>query len=139
MKSFFLSLFLVFSSLSLYAQGKNFHAYIYNKEYDVIIQMNLYEERIKIPGQEILGEVYGYLKKATDSRVWAIMSAKIDKDDKKAELEIINDYGSDDLKAILTYNPDGTYTLKQLDGSTIKVAGKNKWIKLPNVLVFTKN
>lgn len=119
------------------AQDQTFKTRIYNKEYDVYIQMNLYEEDLTIPGQEILGKVYGYLKKTTDSRAWVIMDVNISKDGKKATLDIINDYGSEDLVAELTKEEDGSFTLKQLEGSTIKVAGKNKWIKLPKLLKFT--
>ena len=115
-----------------------FKTRILNKEYDVFMQINLYEENVKIPGQDILGETFGYLKKNTDSRVWAITGVEISKDGKKATLEMVNDYGSEDLTAELTMQDDGTYMLKQVEGSTIKVAGKGKWIKLPKILVFKK-
>lgn len=115
-----------------------FKTRILNKEYDVFMQINLYEENVKIPGQDILGETFGYLKKNTDSRVWAITGVEISKDGKKATLEMVNDYGSEDLTAELTMQDDGTYMLKQVEGSTIKVAGKGKWIKLPKILVFNK-
>jgi hypothetical protein len=52
---------------------------------------------------------------------------------------MVNDYGSEDLNAELILNSDSTYILRQLQGSTIKVAGKNKWIKLPKELKFVKN
>ena len=115
-----------------------FKTRILNKEYDVFMQINLYEENVKIPGQDILGETFGYLKKNTDSRVWAITGVEISNDGKKATLEMVNDYGSEDLTAELTMQDDGTYMLKQVEGSTIKVAGKGKWIKLPKILVFNK-
>ncbi|MBO5614994.1 MAG: hypothetical protein J5932_02580 [Prevotella sp.] len=115
-----------------------FKTRILNKEYDVFMQINLYEENVKIPGQDILGETFGYLKKNTDSRVWAITGVEISKDGKKATLEMVNDYGSEDLTAELTMQDDGTYMLKQVEGSTLKVAGKGKWIKLPKNLVFNK-
>ena len=115
-----------------------FKTRILNKEYDVFMQINLYEENVKIPGQDILGETFGYLKKNTDSRVWAITGVEISKDGKKATLEMVNDYGSEDLTAELTMQDDGTYMLKQIEGSTLKVAGKGKWIKLPKILVFNK-
>ena len=115
-----------------------FKTRILNKEYDVFMQINLYEENVKIPGQDILGETFGYLKKNTDPRVWAITGVEISKDGKKATLEMVNDYGSEDLTAELTMQDDGTYMLKQVEGSTIKVAGKGKWIKLPKILVFNK-
>ena len=55
-----------------------------------------------------------------------------------ARLEIVNDYGSEDLTATLTLNGDGTFTLKHLDGSTIKIAVNKKWVKLQKTLVFKR-
>ena len=116
-----------------------FKCIVTNKEYNVFLRLNLYEETIPIPGQDILGNTFGYLKKPTDSRVWIVTGATISKDGKKAALEMVNDYGSEDLNAELILNSDSTYLLRQLQGSTIKVAGKNKWIKLPKALKFVKN
>ena len=135
-KAVFLTFCLFFATITNMAQDNKFKAHIYNKVYDVEIVMDLAEEHITIPGQAILGQVFGYLKKTTDSRVWAIMSANISKDGKTAEIEMVNDYGSEDLNAELRYNNDGTYTLKQLSGSTIKIANNKKWVKLPKELTF---
>ena len=115
-----------------------FKCIVTNQEYNVFLRLNLYEETIPIPGQDILGNTFGYLKKTTDSRVWIITGAEISKDGKKASLEMVNDYGSEDLNAELTITNDSTYVLRQLEGSTIKVAGKSKWIKLPKELKFIK-
>ncbi len=138
MNRWFLIIALLIASLHVVAEDSIFHTRIYNKEYDVFLQLNLYEETEMIPGQDILGKTYGYLKKTTDSRVWIITDAMISKDGKSAHLEMINDYGSEDLNASLTQEPDGTFTLKQLEGSTLKVAGKGKWIKLPKTMTFKK-
>ncbi|MCI6504008.1 MAG: hypothetical protein MSA13_05265 [Prevotella sp.] len=139
MKKIILSLMLcVFLCMGGYAQDGVFKGKIYNAEYDVFIEMNLYEETVRIPGQDILGAVYGYLKKNTDSRVWIIMGVKIEVDGRTATLDIVNDYGSEDLVALLRVDSDGSYTLTQQEGSTMKVAGKGKWIRLPKVIGFTK-
>lgn len=138
MNRWFLIIALLIASLHVVAEDSIFHTRMYNKEYDVFLQLNLYEETEMIPGQDILGKTYGYLKKTTDSRVWIITDAMISKDGKSAHLEMINDYGSEDLNASLTQEPDGTFTLKQLEGSTLKVAGKGKWIKLPKTMTFKK-
>ena len=56
-----------------------------------------------------------------------------------ANLEIINDYGAEDLTATLSYNPkDSVYTLKQNAGSTIKIARNRKWVKLPSTMQFKR-
>ena len=126
------------SLLTLSAQDKPFKGVIINKANDVFMRINLYEDDIKIPGQEILGNTYGYIKKNTDSRVWIIIGVTIDEKHNKALLEMVNDYGSEDLNAELSIQPDSTYLLRQLNGSTIKMAGNGKWIKLPKELKFIR-
>lgn len=138
MNRWFLVIALLIASLHVVAEDGIFRTRIYNKEYDVFLQLNLYEETEMIPGQDILGKTYGYLKKTTDSRVWIITDAVISKDGKSARLEMINDYGSEDLNATLMQESDSTFTLKQLEGSTLKVAGRGKWIKLPKTMTFKK-
>ena len=54
--------------------------------------------------------------------------------DKEAVLSLINDYGSEDLTARLIRQNDSTYTLKQMEGSTLKVPKDGKWQKLPKTL-----
>lgn len=133
--SLLLTLYLFYGTV-LYAQGSVFNTQIYNSEYDIFMELNLYEEKIKIPGQDILGKVYGYLKKTTDSRIWIVMDVNISSNGKSARIEMVNDYGSEDLVASLSVGENGVYVLKQLEGSALKVAGKGKWIKLPKILEF---
>lgn len=129
------------SAFTLLAQNDAegpFKGIIINKANDVFMRINLYEDDVKIPGQEILGNTFGYIKKNTDSRVWIITDAKVDEKNGKALLEMVNDYGSEDLNAELILQKDSTYLLRQLDGSTIKMAGNGKWIKLPKEMKFIK-
>ena len=137
-KIIFVSFLLLTSILSLYAQKENqpFTGTIYNEEYKVWIEMNLHENNITVPSQEIFGEVPGYIGSENDSRKWIIVGATINQD--IANLSVINDYGSEDLHATLKKNPNGTYTLAQKEGSTIKFAVKKKWQKIPKQLVFKK-
>ena len=121
------------------AQGKEgpFHAYLYNNEYEVFLNINLYDEDIEVPGQELYGQLPGYLGKKRNSFCWVITAAKV-KDDKMATLSLINDYGSEDLTATLTLQNDSTYILKQEKGSTLKVPKNSKWQKLPKTLEFKR-
>ena len=114
-----------------------FRAYIYNNEYEVYLKINLYDEDVEVPGQELYGPLPGYLGKKHNSFCWVITSAKI-KDDKTATLSLINDYGSEDLTATLTLQNDSTYILKQESGSTLKVPKNGKWQKLPKTLEFKR-
>jgi hypothetical protein len=139
MKKLFLIL-IVFqmSLLSVSAQttGKPFRAYIYNNEYEVFMRLDLYGESITVPGQELYGELPGYLGKKHNSFCWLITSSKIE--GQTAELQMINDYGSEDLTATLTVENDSLYVLKQVEGSTLKVPKEGKWQKLPSKLVFKR-
>ena len=122
------------SLITCFAQGDStiFRAYLINNEYDVYLKINFYDEDIKVPGQELYGQLPGYLGKNHNSFCWVITSARIK--GKTATLSLINDYGSEDLIATLTQQNDSTYTLKQVEGSTLKVPKNGKWQKLPKTL-----
>ena len=129
---------LCLTAICVKAQSKNepFRAYLYNNEYDVFLRINFYEQDVNVPGQDLFGQVPGYLGKKNNSFAWLITSAKINGD--KAKLQLINDYGSEDLTATLTRRNDSIYVLKQETGSTLKVPNKGKWLKLPKTLEFKR-
>ena len=129
---------LCLTTISVKAQSNNtpFRAYLFNNEYNVFLRINFYEQDITVPGQDLFGQVPGYLGKKNNSFAWLITSAKINGD--KAKLQLINDYGSEDLTATLTRKNDSIYVLKQESGSTLKVPNKSKWLKLPKTLEFKR-
>ncbi len=140
MKRFLMLLLAMASILVGAAQNVNsnqvFHTYIYNDEYKVYMDVNLYEANISVPGQDVFGTVPGFFGALRDSRKWLVTDAKI-VGKNKAELDIINDYGSEDLTATLTYNPkDNTYVLKQTGGSRLKIVVNRKWLKIPTEIVL---
>lgn len=126
------------SYLTSFAQKDStiFKGYLSNNEYEVYLQINFYQNDIKVPGQEIFGTIAGFLGDRKDSRKWLITNAAIE--GQTAHLSIINDYGSEDLTADLTLESDGTYSLKQITGSNIKIARNRKWVKIPKKLTFMK-
>lgn len=130
-------IFVVFllSLLPSLAQGdkKSFRAYIYNKEHQVYLRINFYEQDITVPGQELYGQLPGYLGKENNSFCWVITSATV-KDENTAELSLTNDYGSEDLTASLVRQNDSVYVLRQLQGSTLKVPKNGRWQKIPKVI-----
>ncbi len=83
-----------------------------------------------------MGELDGFLGDYEDFRKWLILDASLSSDT-SADMSLINTEGSEDLRATLTYNANGTYTLRQGSGSTLKIARKQKWVKLPKSLTFT--
>lgn len=137
MKKLFILMFVLLVSVKLAAQiDKVFHTYIYNDEFKVYMDINLYENNVIVPNQELFGETPGYFGAKRDERKWLITSAKIDGKN-TATLEIVNDYGSEDLTATLTFNPeDGSYVLRQKSGSRIKIVVNRKWVKIPTELKF---
>ena len=111
-----------------------FKGHIENQAYQVWLDIDFYKQNIVVPKQEVFGEVAGYLGAIRDTRKWIISDVTIKGN--TATLTIINDYGSEDLVATLTHNADGTYTLKQIEGSTIRIVVDNKWVKLPKTMLF---
>ena len=129
---------LCLTSLSASSQTAKepFRAYLINKEFDVFLRINLYEQNITVPGQDLIGQVPGFLSKRYNPFAWIITSAQVK--GRKAELQLINDYGSEDLTATLTQKNDSVFILKQESGSTLKVPNKGKWQKLPKTLEFKR-
>ena len=121
---------------ALEKQADPFKAHLVNDEFQVWLDIDFINKNIIIPGQEIFGELPGYFGAKRDTRKWIISEATVK--GKTAKLLIINDYGSEDLTAELRLNSNGTYTLKQLAGSTIKIVVNNKWLKIPKEIVFKR-
>lgn len=114
-----------------------FKGYLYNSKFDVYIQMDFYHKNIIVPYQEIYGELPGYFGDRQDGRKWLITDVDIS-NSKTAKLQIINDYGSEDLNASIKQINDTTYELRQESGSTLKIARNRKWVKMPKVMEFIK-
>ena len=121
----------------IHAQDNTFRAYLYNNEYNVYLRINFYDQDVRVPGQELYGTLPGYLGKVNNSFCWVITSCQI-KNDREATLQLINDFGSEDLTATLTRKNDSIYLFRQGAGSTIKVPSKGKWQKLPKSLEFKR-
>ena len=137
-KVIFSALLLLLPSLTwAQKQGDSFRAYLLNNTYNVYLRINFYDQDVTVPGQELYGKLPGYLGKLHNSFCWVITSCEV-KDEKKADLQLINDFGSEDLNATLTRENDSIYILKQGAGSTIKVPSNGKWQKLPKTLEFKR-
>ena len=85
MKKTLLTLAFGLLSSCLLAQNeeKVFRAYLFNKEYDVYLRIDFYNESISVPGNELYGKLHGYLGKNNNSFCWPITAAKL-KDEHKA-------------------------------------------------------
>jgi hypothetical protein len=131
MKKTIATMLLLLSLLQANAQEKRgpFRAYLFNKEYNVFLKIDFYKQNITVPGQDLYGELPGYLSKRSNTFCWLITS--VDVKGNTATLQMINDYGSEDLTATLTAESDSVFVLKQIDGGTLKVPNNGKWQKLP--------
>ena len=109
-----------------------FRAHLYNTEYKVAMHINFYEQDITIPGQELFGQMAGYMIKDGYTYCWLVVDAVVK--DNRATLLMSNDYGSEDMKAELTAQGDTLYILRHVSGSALKMPNKGKWQKLPNTL-----
>ena len=125
--------------LAAYSQSesKPFCAYLVNDDYEVYLRINFYDKDIKIPGQEVYGELPGYLGKKRHSFCWVMVDAEV-VSEQKARMTMINDFGSEDLEASLTRKNDSIYIFKQEKGSTVKIPKNGKWQKLPKTLEFKR-
>lgn len=137
-KVLFLLIICIFS-LQMKAQDcQTFKGHLCNNEFMVYLDIDFYANNIIVPGQEIFGELPGYFGALRDSRKWLITSVKLT-DPTTAILSITNDYGSEDLEAILKLQKDGSYVLQQKKGSRIKIVVDRKWVKIPTDLVLVKS
>lgn len=109
----------------------------YNKEYNVYIRLDAYHKNVRVPDQDVYGDLSGFLGDNQDSRKWLFVDSAVEAPDRLA-LTIVNDYGSEDLTATFTRQPDGTFLLRQEQGSALKVARNKKWAKLPKSLPFVR-
>ncbi len=136
-KLLFSLLFCALCAGTVTAQGDlHFRGYFVNNDYEVYLRINLYEQNIEVPGQELYGQLPGYLGKQRNSFCWVITSAEVK--GKEATLQLINDYGSEDLTATLTQKNDSVFVLRQGKGSALKVPKNGKWQKLPKTLEFKR-
>ena len=131
MKKTIATMLLLLSLLQANAQEKRgpFRAYLFNKEYNVFLKIDFYKQNITVLGQDLYGELPGYLSKRSNTFCWLITSVEVKGN--TATLQMINDYGSEDLTATLTAESDSVFVLKQIDGGTLKVPNNGKWQKLP--------
>ena len=107
-----------------------------NEELKIFVVLNLMEKNIEVPGQEVFGEMDGYIGCTETTHIWAIVSSQVE--GKTATLDVINNYGSEDLQATFTREKDGSYTWKHQEGSTLKFPVDRKWYKIPGKVTFKK-
>lgn len=138
MKYIILTIFFA-SSLTNYANDtlRAFKGFFYNKEYRIYLNIDLYNKSIIVPEHEIYGELPGYIGKKLNNFCWLITNCTIH-NNQKATIQVINDYGSEDLEAELINKNDSVILYKHVKGSPLKVPNNGKWQKLPKEITLIK-
>lgn len=115
--------------LALTATGP-FKGFFANKDHQLNLCIDLYEETIEVPGMEMFGPMNGYVNGQGVYNVWYITSVEI-KDEKRATIRVSNDLGSEAQAIELTLLNDSTLHFKQVDGNVIKKVVGKKLQKIP--------
>lgn len=108
--------------------------YLQNKEHNLRLNINLYEETISVPNMEMFGPMHGYLA-GTLANIWTITSCKIE-NNQKATIRMSNDLGSETQECILTHENDSTYILDVKGSQHIRKVVNRKYQKLPTTIIF---
>ena len=130
------TLFLLVAVLAMNAENP-WKMSLSNKELQVNLKLDLYEESIDVPGMELFGPMNGYLAGKGVYGTWMVTSFRI-KDDKQAILRLSNDQGSETQSIQLTWQNDSTYLMDLQDGVVIKKVVNKKLVKIPSRIVLNK-
>lgn len=131
-KSILLTILLTIAATTMAQQP--WKIYLHNKELNLRLNLNLYEETITVPSMEMFGPMNGYLG-GTLANVWTLTSFRIESDD-KVTLRLSNDLGSETQECILTHENDSTYRLDVKGNQNLRKVVNRKYQKLPTTIYF---
>ena len=106
-----------------------------NKEEQVVMKLDLYEETVIVPGMDLFGPMNGYLGGKGVFGVWMVTAFEI-KSDKTATLRISNDLGSETQAVRLTQETDSTYWMELQGGVVVKRSVNHKLVKIPQKILL---
>ena len=109
--------------------GEPWKLQLTNKEEQVDLKLDLYEESIDVPGMELFGPMNGYLVGKGVYGTWMVTSFQI-KNDKEATLRLSNDQGSETQAILLTWQNDSTYLMELQNGVVVKKVVNKKLVKI---------
>jgi hypothetical protein len=135
MKKPLFTLFLALVTLGCFAQ-EPFRCTLQNKELNLNLYLNLYNESITVPGMEMFGPQFGYMN-GNIYNTWIVTSCKV-LDSKTASANFSNDVGSETQEVSITIQSDGTYLFQHTNRSVMKKAVGRKLVRLPSTIVFTR-
>ncbi len=117
--------------------GEPWKLQLTNKEEQVDLKLDLYEESIDVPGMELFGPMNGYLAGKGVYGTWMVTSFQI-KNDKEATLRLSNDQGSETQSILLTWQNDSTYLMELQNGVVVKKVVNKKLVKIPAKITLNK-
>lgn len=135
MRKLYFFLFLCSTAMSLTAQGP-WKLKLVDKEENIELHLDLYEESIEVPGMEMFGPMNGYIG-GDIYRIWSITSYKI-KDDKNARIRVSNDLGSETQEIELIKKNDSIWNVNFIGRNVIKRVRGKKLVKAPSSFVMKK-
>ncbi len=115
--------------------GEPWKLQLTNKEEQVDLKLDLYEESIDVPGMELFGPMNGYLTGKGVYGTWMVTSFQI-KNDKEATLRLSNDQGSETQAILLTWQNDSTYLMELQNGVVVKKVVNKKLVKIPGKITL---
>lgn len=115
--------------------GEPWKLQLTNKEEQVDLKLDLYEESIDVPGMELFGPMNGYLAGKGVYGIWMVTSFQI-KNDKEATLRLSNDQGSETQAILLTWQNDSTYLMELQNGVVVKKVVNKKLVKIPGKITL---
>ena len=106
-------------------------------DFKIQIDIDLYEENVKVPGMEAFGPMNGYMKGTDLYCTWYVSSVREVGQD-KALVHFSNELGSETQPVELTLQGDSLLQLKQVKGNWLKKVVGKKLQKLPTELTFKR-
>ena len=128
---------ILMTCLSVVTYAQNLKGKYSNEEYNFYLFLDVDNPKVKIPGDDLYGEMPGYFGAKGWELKWMIIECER-VNEKKAEITVINDSGSEDFQATLTEDSEGNITMKHIDGSPFKSVINGKRVKVPKTVVLKK-
>lgn len=118
--------------IALWGQ-KPFKGLFFDKDNNINLNIDFYEESVEVPGLSFLGKTNGYMN-GNIFGIWMVTSFKIKNN--KATVNLSNDMGSDSQTIILIVNEKNELEYQTVGTQCIKKVVNRKLIKIPDSLHF---
>lgn len=114
-----------------------FRGTYYDAEQRIRLVINLYEERVEVPGYSFIGPTHGYMN-GNIYGIWIVTTCKLNADG-TATVKLSNDQGADSQTIQLTPTPPGACLHYEAQGGNeVKRVQGRKLVKIPGKLNFKR-